>query len=81
MQFDLRPSRKHTQCLYKNDSQDIAIVCAMYDKVSFLLGIMEVNSADGFAYEILRRCMLFASESRGTYEKQIRQKTENKKRI
>ena len=37
-----------------------------------MLGIMEVNSADGFAYEILRRCMLFASESGGTYEKQIR---------
>lgn len=46
-----------------------------------MLGIMEVNSADGFAYEILRRCMLFASESGGTYEKQIRQKIENKKRI
>ena len=46
-----------------------------------MLEIMEVNSADGFAYEILRRCMLFTSESRGTYEKQIRQKTENKKRI
>ena len=41
-----------------------------------MLGIKEVNSADGFAYEILRRCMLFASESRGTYEKQIRQKIE-----
>ena len=39
-----------------------------------MFGIMEVNSADGFAYEILCRCMLFASESGGTYEKQIRQK-------
>ena len=44
-----------------------------------MFGIMEVNSADGFAYEILRRCMLFASESRGTYEKQIRQKLRIKK--
>ena len=36
MQFDLRPSRKHTKCLYKNDSQDLTIVSAMYYKVSFL---------------------------------------------
>ena len=29
-------ARKHTKCLYKNDSQDLTIVSAMYYKVSFL---------------------------------------------